>query len=272
MPTLNGISKLSASSLSTFLRSPRAFYWRYVKKLDTITQSTATFDEAKLVGILWAEFVDRFYKGATEDKNTDLMLDKWMEQTNGWVPEKTSTKLITAMESWSTEYYQRFAPDDGVRNGSEKFVENTRFLGYLDGLSPDEKILHEVKSTSRAPQLAEQLWKIQHSLQVRLYCVLTRVEGVMIEIAYKDPPYGIYRAPVMQVKPEQIDTWERELNALADSIYALGDNIDNYPCHTDGCCIVSRGMVAMCPFTVLCEQGYDEMTKLAFKAKEHRKA
>ena len=175
--------KLSASSLSAYLKSPRSYYWRYIARLDPIQQSVANFDQDKLAGVLWSEFVDRFYKGTSETDNTSLTLNEWHERTDGWVPDKQKDNITKALESWAAEYYQRFSPDDGCRNGSEKLVENERFIGYLDGLSPDETVIHEVKTTKKAQQLSEQLWKVQNSLQVKLYCVLTKAKGVCIEFA-----------------------------------------------------------------------------------------
>ena len=261
--------KLSATALSTFLESPRQYYWRYIKRLEPIQQSVSTFDHDRIAGILFSEFVDRFYRGIAEQENAKEMLAKWDEQTFGWVPEKVKDRLTEAMKAWSAIYYTEFSPSDGVRNGSEKRVENERFVGYLDGLSPDEKIVHEVKSTSRAKMLSEQLWKVQHSIQVKLYTVLTKAEGVLIEFAYKDVPYSIYRAPVMAVTEGQRDKWEKELNALADSIYALGDNPDHYPCHPDGCCITSKNFSSICQYFALCTEVPG--ASIAFKPKEHRK-
>lgn len=266
---MNKPHKLSASALSTYLKSPKAYYMRYIRRLDPIAQSVANFDEAKLVGVLWSEWVDRFYKGVEEDKNTDLMLDKWTEQSNGWVPDKTSSKLVLAMESWATEYCTKFSPDDGVRNGSEKLVENERFLGYVDGLSHDGLTLHENKTTSRAMSMSDQLLKYQMSLQIKLYAVLTGATGVILDIAFKDPPYGVYRAPRYAFKEGEVAAWEKGLNKLADFIYGLGDDPDNFPCFGDNCSLISRGMNSVCAYQPLC-LGI-EGAEICFKPKEHRK-
>lgn len=261
-------SKLSASALSSFLKSPKSFYWRYIACLDPILQSISTFDHDKLLGILWSEAVDRFYKGVSEPNNTAVTLAAWQAQTEGWVPPKVKDRYTAALENWLTTYHQEFSPKDGVRNGSEKLVENERFVGYLDGLSHDGKIIHEVKSTSRSPQISEQLWKVQNSVQVKLYCVLTGAEGIRIEFAWKDTPYGIYRSDILRVTAEQREAWEQELNTLADMIYSLGDDEHNYPCHPDGCCIVSKGMVAMCSYQSLCSR--TEGAEIAYKPKSRR--
>src|SRR3990167_2650914 len=122
------VHKLSASALSTFLKSPKSYYWRYKARLEPIQQSVATYDHDKLCGIIWAQFVDRFYRGFSEESNTKTTMSDWLEQTEGWVPEKASDRLTKALESWSASYYQMFNPKDGCRNGSELFLENDRFV------------------------------------------------------------------------------------------------------------------------------------------------
>ena len=263
--------KLSASALNTFLRSPKAYYWQYIAKLVPVQSSVATYDHDKICGVLWAEFVNRFYNGAEETPNRKTLLDEWYQQTEGWVPEKARERLTKALESWSTTYYQLFNSDDGVRgkNKSELFVENERFLGYLDGLS-DDGVVHEVKSTSRSPQLAGQLWKVQNSIQVKLYCVLANATGVRIEFAFKDSPYAIYRGPETPISVEQRKGWEQELNTLADKIYSLGDDPNNYPCHPDGCCLTTKGVTSMCQYEALCDMGLNDITKMGYKAKTRR--
>lgn len=264
--------KLSASALSLFLKSPKAFYWRYLAKLEPAMPSVGTWDHDKLSGILWSEFVNRFYNDIDEKKNKQQMLSDWHEQTDGWVPPKPKEKLTNALENWGTLYYQMFRPDDGVRGKgkSELFLENERFLGYLDGLS-DDGIVHEVKATSRSPQLMNQLWKTEYSLQVKLYCVLAKAKGRIIEYAFKDPPCTLYRAQVNYVTEAQVETWEKELNALADYIYNLGDNPNNYVCNPDQCCLVTRGITSMCSYQLLCEEGITENNKYGFKEKMARK-
>lgn len=263
--------KLSASAISTFLRSPKAYFWRYHAKLEPATPSVSTYDHDKIAGVIWAEFVNRFYSGVKEAENLKTTIKDWNEQTSGWVPEKAKAKLTTALESWGTSYYQLFSHDDGVRgkDKSELFLENERFLGYLDGLS-DGGIVHEVKSTSRSPQLQGQLWKVQNSLQVKLYCVLAKATGVRIEFAFKDPPFSIYRSEVRNVSPDELVRWEKELNTLADHIYSLGDDINKYPCNPDGCCLVTKGVTSMCSYEALCDMGLSEMTAIAFKEKSKR--
>jgi hypothetical protein len=264
--------KLSASALNTFLKSPKAYYWGYKTRLEPLQKSAASYDHDKLCGIVWAEFVNRFYNGVSETENKKKTLDDWMEQTDGWVPEKARERLTKALEAWGNQYYQMFNPEDGTRGKgkSELFVENERFLGYLDGLS-DDGIVHEVKSTSRSPQLAGQLWKVQNSIQVKLYCVLAKAQGHQIEFAFKDTPYQIFRGPVERITEKQLAGWEQELNALADYIYSLGDDINNYPCHPDGCCLVTKGITSMCQYEMLCSDGLNDINKYGFKQKERRK-
>lgn len=271
-PTPTPRRKLSASGLNTFLDSPKKFYWSYIARLEPISQSVATYDHDKLCGIIWAQFVDRFYKGVSEEENHKTTTKDWLEQTDGWVPEKAKDKLTKALSAWGTSYYQMFNPEDGCRTatGSELFVENDRFLGYLDGLSADG-VVHEVKSTSRSPQLAGQLWKVQNSTQVKLYCVLAKATGVCIEFAFKDPPNAIFRGPVIEVTEAQRKCWEHELNALADFITGLGDDFCNYPCHPDGCCLVTKGITSMCQFESLCSDGLNDVNGIAFKERQRRK-
>ena len=264
--------KLSATSLSTFLESPKAFYWRYIKKLEPLMLSTASFDHDRIVGVLWADWVDRFYKGVPETENTKRLFAAWDSQTDGWVGKVTKDRLTDALYAWANIYCERYSPDDGVRNGSEKFVENERFLGYLDGLNHDGTIIHEVKSTSRAKSVSEQLWKVQRSIQVKLYTVLTGAEGVLIEFAYKDKPHDIFRAPVMPVTVEDRAGWEQELNTLADYIYSLGDDEHNYVCHADSCNLITKNFTGLCEYQTLCELGCNETTRVGYKMKEHRKA
>lgn len=263
--------KLSASALNAFLKSPRSYYWNYIAKLSPVTESVGTFDHDKLCGILWAEFVNDFYNGVGETENCKTLLQKWDDKTSGWVPEKAKQRLTTALENWSRQYYQMFNPEDGVRGKgkSELFLENERFLGYLDGLS-DDGVVHEVKSTSKSPQLMGQLWKVSYSTQVKLYCVLAKAKGLCIEFAFKDAPNTVFRGPVTPVTEEQLQGWEQSLNKLADFIYSLGDDINNYPCHPDGCCLTTKGGTWMCQYESLCDMGLNDITKYGFKQKTRR--
>ena len=245
------------------------FYWRHIARLEPISPSMSSFDHDKTCGILWAEFVDRFYKGVEDKPNTEAMLSDWAEQTHGWVSDNASNKLIAAMTAWAGLYYQLFDPADGVRVESEKLVENDRFLGYLDGLSADG-IVHEVKSTSRSKQISEQLWKVQDSIQVKLYCVLAKAQGIRIEFAWKDPPHGIWRSEIKEISEEKRSQWEQELNALADAIYKLSDDPNNFPCHTDSCCITSKNFVSICPYQALCVDGLTDITTIAYKTRKRR--
>ena len=255
--------KLSASAISTFMKSPKSYFYRYVQNLEPAIPSVGSFSHDALAGTLWAAFVDRFYKGMGEQENTTKMLSEWHEQTEGWVPPRLRDGLTDAMKAWANQYYQMFDPKDGVRNGSEKRVENDRFIGYLDGLDHTGTIVHECKSTSRSPQISEQIWKVANSIQVKLYCVLTQAQGVCLEFAWKDQPHAVYRCDVIQVTPEQLKAWEQELNALADLINGLGTDPNNYPCHPDNCCFVTKRMTSMCGYQALCSQ--IDGAEIAFK-------
>lgn len=265
--------KLSASALNTFLKSPKQYYWRYIARLDSLNNSVATFDHDKICGVVWAEFVNRFYNGVSENENCKRVMADWDEKTAGWVPEKAKQRLTSALEQWSRQYYQMFSPDDGVRGKgkSELFVENERFLGYLDGLS-DDGVVHEVKSTSKSPQLIGQLWKVTYSTQVKLYAVMTKATGVCIEFAFKDAPYTLFRGPVTPVTEEERNGWEQSLNKLADYIYSLGDDINNYPCHPDGCCLTTKGGTWMCQYESLCDMGLNDVTRYGYKEKTRRES
>ena len=279
--------KLSATALSTFLDSPKKYYWQYVANLTPILPQVANYDHDIVFGRLWAEFTDRFYKGVSEAENTAQTMTAWLTDTEGWVPEKAREKLTKGLETLMPNYYQTFSPTDGCRAQhdslcsfgqrelpcdckgplSELWMENDRFVAKLDGLSED-RIVHEVKSTSRAQSVSEQLWKVQHSLQVKLYTVLAQANGSCIEFAYKDPPYTLFRGPVEHVSNDQRDTWELELNALADKIYALGEDPNNFPCHPDGCCLTTRFSTSMCRYQVLCDQGMNENSMIFYKTRE----
>ena len=260
--------KLSASALTQYLRSPKAYFWRYIARIEPLQPSVATFGHDLLFGKLWAEFTDRFYKGIDEAANTPQTMKAWLNGSEGWVPDKARDTKTKALETLMPQYYQMFRPDDGCRapGKSELWLENDRFVAKLDGLS-DDGIVHEVKTASRCPSITEQLWKVGHSIQVKLYCVLADAAGYCIEFAYKDPPHQIYRGPIEYVAAEQKLAWESELNALADSIYALGDDPLHFPCHTD-CCLLTKGMVSMCSYQILCDQGLNEETRIAFKQRE----
>ena len=262
--------KLSASGISTFLSSPKAYYFRYVLNIEPISPHESSSPDS-LAGSLFAEFTDAFYKGVPEKDNTQKLMNNWQEQTTGWVSKRTQESLGGALSAWAGMYHTLFSPDDGVRNGSEKLVENERFIGYVDGLSHD-LILHELKTTSRAKSISEQLWKVQRSLQVRLYCVLTGAIGIRIEFCYKDAPYAIFRSEPLPVAPEQRAVWETELNMLADTIVGLGDNPNNYPCNTNGCNIFAKNYTSACAYQALCEYGYNETTKIAYQPRSRGRA
>ena len=265
--------KLSASSLSTFLKSPKKFYWAYVVGLVPIQLSAATYDHDMIFGQIWAEITDRFYKGMGEEENIRLAKTEWEERTDGWVPEKQKDSLTRALDNLAPMYYQLFDPLDGCRapDKSELWVENDRFCGKLDGLSNDG-IIHEVKSTSRAKSMIDQHWKVENSLQVRLYGVLAQAKGIVIEFAFKDTPNAIQRNPVKEFSENDLKLWEQELNTLADFIYSLGDDPYNYPCHPDGCCITSKFMSSICSYQLLCEQGLTDENQIFYKVKESQQS
>lgn len=235
-------------------------------------QSVQDFSHDRHFGSIWSTVVDKFYSEVPEDKNLSASVAAWLDATEGWVPNTTRDRYTEALKTLIGQYYQNFSPDDGARGKgkSELKVENDKFLGYLDGLSDDE-IVHECKSTSRPKQLSEKLWQIGNSLQIKLYCVLTKAKGYRIEMAFKDAPQGIVRADVVPVTAEQLVSWEKGLNTLADHIYSLGTDPDNYICNSGGCAINTKNFSSPCSCAVLCEQGLNDMTKIGYKLREGRK-
>ena len=260
--------KLSASALSLFLKSPRAFYWRYKAGLEPVAPSVTTYDHDKVCGLVWSEAVERFYMGVPEQENTRVTLSTFDTQTDGWVPSKAKERLVNALTAWCSAYYQQFSPEDGVRTQSEVYLENDKFLGFLDGLN-EKGVVHEVKSTSRSPQLSGQLWRVENSIQVKLYCVLADASGYQIEFAFKDSPHALFRAPVVEVSTEQKRGWKQALDNLADYIYSLGDDPNNYVCNSDSCCMASKGVTSLCQYMPLCDQVPG--AEIAFKPRESRR-
>lgn len=266
------MSKLTASAISTFLKSPRLFYWRYVHELfpdqkypgiEPLLPSVQTFDHDKLFGTIWGGFVTRFYQG---DAGASERATK--EWNDSWVPDKQKKQYGEALAGLMTQYYAQFSPDDGARlpGSSERRIENDRFAGYLDGMS-DERIIHECKSTSRSPSLADQIWKVENSIQVKLYAVITGAKGICVEFAFKDPPYQVMRCPTRLLAKEQLSNWQCELECLADGIWETGSGVHAFPCHPDGCCILTKRFASMCPYQALCDEilGAIEL----FKAREN---
>lgn len=254
--------KLSASAITAFLRSPKAFYWQYLHQgsgVSSIGKSVVTFDHDLCFGSRWAEFVDKFYQnGALQEPYIQLRDD-----LTGWVPDKTLTTYMDAFNSLMNSYYTQFSPSDGCRTPetSELRVESDRFVGRLDGISADG-IIHECKATSRAPSLDAQLWKVENSIQVKLYAVLTQAEGVRIEFAYKDSPCVVYRAPIKRITLQMRHNWGSELVSISEAIsgmIALSESFRPerrhlaFPCSPDGCTIVTKRFVGSCPWKLLCD-------------------
>ena len=253
----NNMRKLSATALSTFLRSPKKFYWQYVYKgvgLEPLAQSVTTYDHDKLFGVIWASFTDRFYKGMGEVENTSIAVKSWAEDTQGWVPYKTQQSYEKILIALATDYYTQFSPTDGARTSeqSEMKVEDDLLLGFLDGLSADG-VIHEVKSTSRSQRLDDQLWKFQQSIQAKVYLALAETNKIRFEFAYKDAPVQTQRMQTVEFPSEKVAGWAKGIRKLAEVIYSLGDDPDNYVCAGDSCSIVSKRWSGMCPFQALCE-------------------
>ena len=247
--------------MSAFLESPKRMYWEYLHKgtgLSARQPSVASFDHDLMFGSRWAEFVHDFYTGAEDRGDLDLRQD-----LAGWVPDKLYDTYCNTFNALRSNYYACFRPDDGVRTPqtSELRLESERFVARLDGLSADG-IIHECKATSRAPSLDMQLWKVENSIQVKLYAVLAKAEGVRIEFAYKDAPQVVFRAPVKRITSQQRDAWSAELYSLADAIDAMIQRSEQwadtseqqyaFPCHTD-CTLVTKRYVGACKWQPLCD-------------------
>lgn len=240
--------------------------------LAPLTLSMGSYDHDRIFGTCWAEFVDRFYKGSGETENVNQTLQCWNEQVDGWCNGKARDNLDKALPTLMASYYQLFSPKDGCRapDKSELWLENDDLHGKLDGLS-DDGIIHEVKSTSRAQSTSEQLWKVQNSIQVKVYAVLAKAKGVQIEFAYKDAPHALFRGPIREITDGERTLWEQELLAIVEDINDRGDDPYNYICHPDGCCYAGKWSTNMCQFQLLCEQGYTTDTSIFYKNREQRK-
>ena len=250
------MTKLSASAMSAFLESPKSFFFQYLHKGTGVVPrqpSVSTYDQDLFFGSRWAEFVHAFYtNGALQEPELKLRDD-----LAGWVPDKLRDTYLANFSALVSNYYSCFSPSDGVRTPqtSELRLESDRFVARLDGLSADG-IIHECKATSRAPSLDMQLWKVENSIQVKLYAVLAKAEGVRIEFAYKDAPQVVFRAPIKRITAEQRARWSSELHALADSMaYCISQDPGDgsaFVCHTD-CTLVTKRYVGACKWKMLCD-------------------
>jgi hypothetical protein len=248
--------RLTASAISLFLKSPRAYYWAYVHKNGRGVEpppSMQDYSHDLVFGQLWGEFVSAFYLSRYAVMDQDW-LREWRTRTDSWVDDKTQERYAATLTSLILDYQRQFSIEDGARtaDSSERKIENERFYGYLDGISTDG-IIHECKTSKRSPDLNEQLWRVQNSIQVKLYAVLTRANGVRIEFAFKDAPVQVFRAPLLAITSEQRETWERQLNTLHAAIASMGTDAANYPCHPDGCTLITKGFVGRCKYRMLCD-------------------
>jgi len=289
--------KLTASAISAYLESPKSFYWRYVHRqpgaafagVEPSQPSQAAFDHDLLIGTCWAEFVDAFYKAKDKtslDSLTNALTgphQKFLDKSQGWLSEKVRQQYSAAFIGCMNSYFAQFSPGDGARYqgevdmahvvnqvggadgyGSELVLENDRFRGTLDGLSHDG-IIHECKMTSRAPSTEIQLWRIENSIQIKLYAVLAKAKGVRVEFAYKDAPNVVWRAPVREITDGTREMWQTELESLGDSILDVVDQAQfsesvngpmahrYFPCHPNGCTLVTKRFVGQCPYKLLCD-------------------
>lgn len=267
--------KLTASALSRFLESPKSYYWAYLaadgRGLEPRSPpSMQHYDHDLIFGQTWGEWVAAFYAEQPPPSQADLEA-----RLTGWCDDKTITKYCAMLGSLGDSYVQQFRPDDGARTpeSSERRVENERFYGYLDGMSADG-VLHECKTAKRSPRLDEQLWQVQNSIQIKLYCALTRCKGVQIEFAFKDAPCAVYRAPVLPVSSRQVAGWETELNALADAIERLHEAAETqghhaFVCDAKSCTLVTQRFVGACRYRLLCDG--DEAAQHLYRARSEER-
>jgi hypothetical protein len=271
------MNKLSPSAIVDYLRSPKLHFWKRVYNngagLEPLEPSVQRYDHDKSFGVVWAKFVEHFYLGFKLKPNLDFAMSHWRNITDGWVEDKVRQPYDLALSALVEDYYNQFSPDDGMRSGgSEVWLESEFVRGRADGLFhgdsryDEENVLkiHEVKTTSRAPQLAEQLWKVENSIQVKTYTYLADATGVCVEFAFKDPPHTTYRAPIRPITAVERSQWRAEIEGLARHILSLGGKESDYPCNPDGCCLVTKRFVGMCPYQVLC-QGNLEVIPYLFK-------
>jgi len=255
-------SKLSPSGIVDYLRSPKYYYWSRVynngEGLEPLEPSVERYDHDKIFGQVWAAFVWRFYLGVFSEDNLLQAREEWYEMTQGWVPEQIRARYSGMLNNLAADYYTQFSQVDGARTQSEVWYENDFLRGRVDGIN-SANIVHEVKTTRRSLQLAEQLWKVENSIQVKSYAVLAKAEGVQIEFAFKDAPQVSYRAPVRAINRIERFRWESELRLLAADIEARGGAIESYTCNPDGCCFVSKNFVRMCPYKPLCDGNMDAL-------------
>jgi len=260
--------KIRPTEMRTFLSSPRRFYWEHVRGLKPLMPSVDRFEHHREFGVVWAAFVDRFYRGLDFKTNLSVAKENWWTSADGWVPGKIQASLAQALENLATDYYQQFRPDDGARIESEKALEGEVLWCTPDGIG-EGRIVHEVKTCSRPKSQDSLLWRIRNSIQVKTQCVLAKANGVRIELAFKDPPgrQVSYRSGVVPVTKEQRDRWQGELESLAEYILSLDGNPHYYPCSPDGCSIITKSYTSECPYRILCD-GQLEVIPYLFKERK----
>ena len=244
--------KYSPSALTTFLESPRRYHYRYILGLEPLVLTQQGYGHDLRWGTVWASFVERFYNRVPEKENRAATADEWLAAIDQiqWLPsgEKVQLQYSEALLKLVDLYYSRYSPDDGVRLKSELYLENDFLYGTLDGLG-EGNIIHECKGTKRAKSLDAQHKKYLFSIQTKCYAVLTQAKGIRIELAFKDAPYDILRYDTVDVTAEMLAQWERELRDLCSGI----DQMESFPCHPQGCAIVSPRFVSECEWQPLCD-------------------
>lgn len=268
---------VDATDIAAFLKSPKMWYWQRLYNGTGIVPAKPNIHF--VFGSLWSEFVADFYaqqpEGRGQAETASVYITRFMAMTKDF-PAKERDPLTKALEALIPKYYQNFSPDDGVRTESEvEFVWNG-FCGRVDGEgvewaqlldNPPVKAAdgHECKATSRAASLADQVWYYQNSIQIKLYAVARQWDSVVIELAFKDPPYDIFRAPAMTITADMRADWQAELTLIRLAmINCIREN--NFLCNPQSCNIVGKRGTWMCDYKPLCEGRMDYLDQ--FKPRE----
>ena len=253
---------LSPTAISCYLKSPKLFYWQYVRNIVPKELSADRYDHDKIFGNIWSEYVDGFYKKRADI--LELAVARWRVETEGWLATKERGSYEKSLLALANCYQNSYNPDDGMRSqGSELELKTNDWHVVLDGLG-DGHVIHECKATSRAQSLKEQVWKYQNSIQARMYAVVTDAAGIVIELAFKDSPHQVFRAPIREFTTEEKLRWLNEFTDLRNEIFRPERD---YVCNVEACGFTSKYRTSICPYRELCE-GSDDITN--YKQRKRR--
>jgi hypothetical protein len=257
---------IDATDIAAFMKSPRMFWWNRLYNGTGIVLAKPNIHFA--FGGLWSEFVASFYAGLSKADALNQTMEKWAALSEDFTP-KEYEPLSKALPVLIGEYYLNFRPDDGIRTESEvEFVWNG-FCGRVDGEQAgiDYRMGHECKATSRAYSLADQVWYYQNSIQIKLYAIARNWDSVVIELAYKDAPYKVFRAPAMQITPDIRADWTAELTLIRLAMLnCIREN--RFLCVPQGCNIVGKKGSWLCDYKPLCDGKMDYLDQFKPR-KEH---